>query len=324
MSRILRVTNLNKSFPVRQGILSRERKTVSAVKNISFDLESGKVLGVVGESGCGKSTLARLIIGLISPDSGSILYKNKNLLERANSIFLRYGRRKEIQMIFQNPYSSLNPKMTVEENVAFGLYGEHLYKKAIRERAFEMLEAVGIPISLASRYPSSLSGGQRQRIAIARALIRRPQIVIADEPVSALDKSVQAQVLNLICTFRDRFNIAVIFISHDLKVIEYMSNDVMVMYIGTCVEMGKAGDICAKPRHPYTMELINSVPDKKSPIEVADGETGRYFDLPSPLNPPEGCRFHPRCKFCKDICRQKEPELREAGNGRYVACHLYK
>lgn len=327
MSAILTVKNLDKSFVVKQKSLGDPPKRVYAVRNVSLSLKKGEILGIVGESGCGKSTLARLIIGLIEPDSGEIYYNGVNFTEKneggISGARSRNNMRKNIQMVFQNPYSSLNPKMTIVENVEFGLTGTHLSKRERKQKTMEILQSVGIPEYLANRYPASLSGGQRQRIAIARALINSPKIVIADEPVSALDKSIQAQVLNLIRDLSEKLDISVIFISHDLKVIEYMSDNIMVMYLGTCVELGKADDICDDPLHPYTRELLNSAPGKEKRSQQSLEDAGEFIDLPSPMNLPSGCKFHPRCKDCLEICKVAEPKMIKLSNGRFIACHKY-
>ncbi|WP_311764889.1 ABC transporter ATP-binding protein [Paenibacillus agricola] len=321
MKPILEVVNLNKEFPVK-GMWWQTKGAVSAVKDVSLSLKPQGTLGIVGESGCGKSTLARLILRLIEPDSGEVRLRGDDILPYKGSKLLQV--RKNMQMVFQNPYSSLNPKMTLLENVAFNLYVNGVSKHDARKKAHHYLEAVGLPKAFAERYPGSLSGGQRQRVAIARALVLEPDIIIADEAVSALDKSVQAQVLNLFQDLKKEFSLSLLFISHDLNVVEYMSDEVMVMYLGTVVEKGSAQQMYAHPYHPYTQALLHSAPS----MDVGSPAVHKHFDikgeLPSPMNPPSGCRFRTRCPYAEERCAQSAPPMVEVSPGYEVACFLYE
>lgn len=319
MEHILEVTDVSKTFPLR-GVFGQSKGGVSAVNGVSFTLKSKGTLGIVGESGCGKSTLARLIMRLIEPDQGQVRYKNEDLLKLGGSDLKKM--RKRIQMVFQNPYSSLNPKLTILDNVAFPLWANGTGRAAASTQAYRYLDAVGLPKSYAAKYPHHLSGGQRQRVAIARALVLEPDIVIADEAVSALDKSVQAQVLNLFQDLKKEFDLSLIFISHDLHVVEYMSDDVMVMYLGGVVEKGPKEEVFANPRHPYTEALLKSVPSVDLAVRKAPETVLLKGDLPSPLNPPSGCRFRTRCIFAEARCAQNVPALVEVGEGHHTACLL--
>jgi oligopeptide/dipeptide ABC transporter ATP-binding protein len=318
---ILEVNSVSKSFPIK-GLWGRTKGVVSAVDQVSLILKEQGTLGIVGESGCGKSTLARLLLRLIEPDLGEVRFRGQNILGLKESEMQHV--RKNMQMVFQNPYSSLNPKMTILDNVAFNLWVNGESKQEARKRAHYYLDAVGLPVSYAGRYPNSLSGGQRQRVAIARALVLEPDILIADEAVSALDKSVQAQVLNLFQDLKKEFSLSLLFISHDLNVVEYMSNDVMVMYLGTVVEKGPADRLYSKPYHPYTQALMNSAPSMEVGINTLNKHTPIKGELPSPLNPPSGCRFRTRCNFAEERCAQAVPRTIEVGPDHHVACFLYE
>jgi len=320
MSVILEAVDLKKTFPVK-GWLGKSKGAVSAVHDVSFSLKEQSTLGIVGESGCGKSTLARLLMRLIEPDEGKVLFKGKDILTMSGSELRNI--RKKIQMVFQNPYSSINPKLSVLDNVAFSLWENGVSKSEARKKAHYYLEAVGLPKSYATRYPSSLSGGQRQRVAIARALVLEPEIIIADEAVSALDKSVQAQVLNLFQELKSEFSLSLLFISHDLNVVEYMSDEVMVMYLGKVVEKGMAQQIYDNPTHPYTRALLNSVPSMEVGVSTLNNSpiTG---ELPSPMNPPSGCRFRTRCPHAVDLCASNYPPEIEVRSGQNVSCILYE
>jgi oligopeptide/dipeptide ABC transporter ATP-binding protein len=318
MEPILAVNNISKTFPVKDTF-GRKKGSVSAVDHVSFTLKRKGTLGIVGESGCGKSTLARLVMRLIEPDTGEVLYRDQD--------FLKLGKRelkamrKHMQMVFQNPYSSINPKMTIADNVAFPLRANGVSKAKARELAYEYLTAVGLAKSHADKFPHHLSGGQRQRAAIARAISLEPEIVIADEAVSALDKSVQAQVLNLFQDLKEKFNLSLIFISHDLHVVEYMSDEVMVMYLGRVVEKGTKEQIFSNPSHPYTSMLLSSIPSMDIRSRNVEN-TPPIGELPSPLNPPSGCRFRTRCKFATDRCAQAAPPVVEVEPGHEAACFL--
>jgi len=317
MNAILEVKALGKTFPVR-NLFGRTKGGVSAVDNVSFSLGAQGTLGIVGESGCGKSTLARLLMRLIEPDAGEVNYRNRNILELSGRPLKEV--RRQIQMVFQNPYSSLDPHMSVLDNVAFSLWANGVSKGEARKAAYEYLDAVGLSRTHADRMPGSLSGGQRQRVAIARALILKPEIVIADEAVSALDKSVQAQVLNLFQDLKKEFALSLLFISHDLHVVEYMSDEVMVMYLGRVVEKGPTERIFSRPAHPYTQALLASAPSLD--VEQAGGAPALAGELPSPLHPPSGCRFRTRCPLATERCAQTVPALTDVGPGHQAACLL--
>lgn len=320
MDNILEVKNISKSFPIK-GILGNLKGSVSAVDDVSFVLPRRGTLGIVGESGCGKSTLARLLMQLIRSDCGEIIMNNQNLLQASRKELL--AARKKMQMVFQNPYSSLNPKMSVLDNIAFNLIVHGESHQAARKKAGYFLDAVGLASAYADRYPGSLSGGQRQRVAIARALVLEPEIIIADEAVSALDKSIQAQVLNLFKDLQEEFSLSMIFISHDLNVVEYMSDQVQVMYLGRIVESGEVERIYHNTAHPYTLALMNSAPSLEAGVSRLDADMTIKGELPSPLNPPSGCRFHTRCEFATDICKQDKPELSIIEQRHNVYCHLF-
>lgn len=316
---ILEVNHVSKTF-YNRNFLGRVQSAVSAVTDVSFSLQARRTFGIVGESGCGKSTLARLILRLIEADAGEVNYDGRNLLALSGSGMQEL--RRNIQMVFQDPFSSLNPSMTLLDNVAFALWVNGATKREGRQRAYQYLEAVGIPRSSAERYPQSLSGGQRQRVAIARALVLEPKIVIADEAVSALDKSIQAQVLNLFHELQKDFSLSMIFISHDLNVVELMSDTVMVMYLGMVVEVAPVDALYSRPYHPYTQALFKSSPSldvhkKKLRDFKLSGE------LPSPLNPPSGCRFRTRCPFASEACALERPKLVEVSPGHRVSCLMY-
>ncbi len=305
MDKVLEVQGLKKYYPLKNAL-------VKALDGVSFSLEPGKTLALVGESGCGKSTLAKNLMKLETPTAGDVKLQGKDI----NSLPISKIQ-SQVQMIFQDPYSSINPRKKAWQIIAEPLLiNSKLSRKDCFYKALEVMELVGLSSDTGGKYPHMFSGGQRQRIGIARALIQRPRILICDEPVSALDVSIQAQVLNLLKDLQNEFNLSYLFISHDLSVVEYLAHDIMVMYLGKIVESGKASDIFKNPIHPYTRALLNSTPrvkEKKS-FESLSGE------LPSPLNPPSGCSFHKRCPFAKDKCSEKEPILESIEN-RQVACH---
>ena len=319
---LLSIRDLKVHFPVKQGFLGRSSQFVRAVDGVSLDLEPGETVGLVGESGCGKSTLGRAAIRLNDPTSGEIRFDNRDIT-RLSSSELRPLRR-QFQMIFQDPYGSLNPRMTIENVIGEALDIHQLATDAAarRRRVEELLADVGLDPSHADRYPHEFSGGQRQRIGIARALAVQPRLIVCDEPVSALDVSVQAQIVNLPRDIQARHNIAYLFIAHDLAVVEHISRRLLVMYLGRVVESGDARAVCQSPKHPYTQALISAVPvvdtaSRRSRIVL----TG---DVPSPINPPTGCPFHPRCPVAEARCRTEVPALRDLGQGRHAACHLAK
>jgi len=316
---VLEVKNLSKDF-ITKNFFGKPKQKVSAVSDVSFSLYEKKTFGVVGESGCGKSTLARLIMRLIEADQGEIIYKDANLLSLPKAEYKSI--RRDIQMVFQDPFSSLNPKMSLLDNVAFSMWVNGVSPLEGRRIAYKYLDAVGIPRSFADRFPQMLSGGQRQRVAIARALVLEPKILIADEAVSALDKSIQAQVLNLFRDIQEEFSLSVIFISHDLNVVQLMSDEVMVMYLGMVVEQGSAEQIYNNPAHPYTQALFKSAPS----MDVKEKKLEKFQmlgELPSPLNPPSGCRFRTRCPHAVEACALSMPNKVEVDKGHYVACTLY-
>lgn len=317
---LLEVRDLQVQFRVSGGPWPAPKAIVRAVDGVSFDLEAGETLGLVGESGCGKSTLGRAVIRLLEPAAGRIVYAGTDIT-RLNGEPLRALRR-QLQIVFQDPVSSLNPRLTVEEIVAEPLrvHGLADGREPRRARVRELLESVGLDPADASRYPHEFSGGQRQRVSIARALAVQPSLIVCDEPVSALDVSVQAQIVNLLGSLQRRFGMAYLFIAHDLAVVEHISRRVMVMYLGKVMERADAKTLCRKPRHPYTKALVSAAPqidpERRTERIILGG------DVPSPLAVPPGCRFHPRCPFAEARCRLEEPPLRDLGSGHEAACWL--
>ncbi len=320
MAELLEVRGLVKHFPVRRGFLGRQTATVHAVDDVSFSLGENETLGLVGESGCGKSTTGFSILRLIEPTAGEVRFRGENILALDPGRMRRL--RRHMQIVFQDPFGSLNPRLTVERIIEEPLLNyESLGGSERRERVAEALDLVGLLPEHMTRFPHEFSGGQRQRICVARALVLRPSLVVGDEPVSALDVSVRAQVLNLMVKLQRRLNLSYLFISHDLAVIRYVSHRVGVMYLGLIVEMADAKTIYAHPLHPYTRALLSAVP-------VPDPRRTRKRillegDVPSPMNPPAGCRFHPRCPEMMAVCKEQPPLTRIAGAGHLVRCHLY-
>ena len=323
MKKLLQVKNLRKYFPIQKGILQRTVGYVKAVDGISFDVQRGETLGLVGESGCGKTTAGRCILRLIPPTSGSFAFGEEQVdLAKLTHSEMRPFRRR-IQMIFQDPHASLNPRMTVADIVAEPMRVNRTEKgSALQDRIVELLESVGLKSQDMRRYPHAFSGGQRQRIGIARALALQPELIVADEPVSALDVSVQAQILNLLAELREKFQLSYIFIAHDLSVVEHISDRVAVMYLGKIVEISDAETLYQSPKHPYTEALISAVPLPDPSAQRKREHIRLEGDVPDPSNPPTGCYFHPRCRYATDICRQETPELQEVVPGVQVACHL--
>lgn len=320
MEPLLAVTGLKKYFPVKRGFWLGERAEVRAVDDVNLEVRRGETVGLVGESGCGKSTTARLILRLLEPTAGNVYFGNTAVF-RANKQEMRQLRRK-MQIVFQDPYSSLDPRMPVEEIVGEGLTIHRLARgKEKRERVAELLEMVGLGREHMARYPHEFSGGQRQRIGIARALAVEPELLIADEPVSALDVSIQAQVINLFEDLQKELGLTYLFIAHDLRVVKHISDRVAVMYLGQIVELADSDELYRNPLHPYTQALLSSIPAAKPPTKrerkVLEG------DPPSPVEIPSGCRFHPRCPQRFDRCDKEAPVLREVSPGHWVSCHLY-
>jgi oligopeptide transport system ATP-binding protein len=319
---LLQVQNLKVHFPVKHGLFSRVRAHVKAVDGVSLEVAPGETLGLVGESGCGKTTLGRAIIRLIEPTAGKVQFEGEEITQLGGAELRR--RRRRFQMIFQDPYGSLNPRMTVGEIIgeAIDIHQLAANAEARESRVKELLQAVGLDPIHAQRYPHEFSGGQRQRIGIARALAVEPRLIVCDEPVSALDVSVQAQIINLLKDLQVQKGLAYLFIAHDLAVVEHISRRVAVMYLGKVVEVAESRAVCRGPKHPYTQALISAVPvvdpDSKRQRVVLPG------DVPSPIHPPSGCPFHPRCPVAEARCKVELPALREIAPGHWVACHLAK
>jgi oligopeptide/dipeptide ABC transporter ATP-binding protein len=317
---LLEIRDLKKHFPVGEGLFSRNKGVLKAVDGVNLTVEEGETLGLVGESGCGKSTLGRTILRLIEPTGGEVIFQGKNLLALSQRE-LRDMRR-QMQIIFQDPYASLNPRMRVGDIVGEGLEIHKLAKgKAKRERVIELLHQVGLREEHYDRYPHEFSGGQRQRIGIARALAVSPKFIVCDEPVSSLDVSIQAQIINLLQELQEKMHLTYLFISHDLRVVEHISHRVAIMYLGKVVEIAKSDSIYQDAKHPYTKALLSAVPvtdtSRKKERVVLEG------DVPSPVNPPSGCTFHPRCSYREAICDKTEPPLEFTAGGHGVACHVF-
>jgi peptide/nickel transport system ATP-binding protein len=318
---LLAVNGLKKYFQLKAGLLGGAAGVVQSVDGISFTVRKGETLGIVGESGCGKSTTARLLMRLIEPDAGEVIFDGE-AIGSADGMSVREMRR-NMQMVFQDSYASLNPRLPIEDSIAFGPRVHGLARPAARERARALLEQVGLDPNLyVRRYPHELSGGQRQRVNIARALALEPRLVIMDEAVSALDKSVEAQVLNLLTDLKTNFGLTYIFISHDLNVVQYMSDRVLVMYLGKLVEIGTVEAIYARPLHPYTRALLSAMPSMDPARRTAQSPLSG--DPPNPINPPSGCRFRTRCAFAEEVCARLEPKLVESDGAalHHVACHM--
>jgi len=317
---LLEVKNLKKYFPVGAGLFSRHKGEVKAVDGVNLAVEEGETMGLVGESGCGKSTLGRSILRLIEPTGGEVYFQGKNLLAMSQRE-LREMRR-QMQIIFQDPYASLNPRMRVGEIIGEGLEIHKLAKgKKKRDRVMELLHQVGLREEHYDRYPHEFSGGQRQRIGIARALAVSPTFIVADEPVSSLDVSIQAQIINLLQELQEKMHLTYFFISHDLRVVEHISHRVAIMYLGKVVEIAPSDKIYRDAKHPYTRALLSAVPipdpERKKERIILEG------DVPSPVNPPPGCAFHPRCRYREDICDKVEPKLEFGADSHGVSCHVF-
>ncbi len=319
---LLEVRNLRKLFSAKSSPFSRSKAYIKAVDDVSFSLIKGETLGVVGESGCGKSTMGRSVLRLIEPTSGEIIYKGKDF-SKANAKDVR-KMRSDMQIIFQDPYASLNPRMTVGEVIAEPLNIQKKYKTKdeTRNRVIEVMEVVGLNPKYYNRYPHEFSGGQRQRIGIARSIVLSPSLVVCDEPVSALDVSIQSQVLNLLRELQESMGMAYIFISHSLSVIKHISDRVMVMYLGHVMEMADKTELFLNPSHPYTQALLSAIPMPDRHSKQMKKRIILQGDLPSPADPPSGCVFHTRCFMAKDICAKEKPELKDIGGGHFCACHF--
>lgn len=320
---LLQVTDLKKHFPVFRGLLKRRVGSVRAVDGVSFSIREGETLGLVGESGCGKTTTGRLILRAIEPSAGTVHYRKDAQLVELSKLPQRELKpfRREMQIIFQDPFSSLNPRMTVFEIVSEPLRIHGVARGAeLRERVRELLQKVGLREEHMNRYPYAFSGGQRQRIGIARSLALRPRLIVCDEPVSALDVSIQAQVINLLKDLQTEFGLTYLFIAHDLSVVEHISDRVAVMYLGRIVELGPSERIYEHPLHPYSEALLSAVP--KPDPELKSQRIVLPGDVPNPANPPSGCPFHPRCRYAKDRCTAETPMLREVEVGHFTACHF--
>ena len=316
---LLSVQNLKKYFPIHRGVFSRVAAHVKAVDGVSFSINKGETFGLVGESGCGKTTAGRAVLRLIEPDSGTIQFDGTDLISLGKQELRR--KRRDMQLIFQDPYASLNPRMTIRSIVAEPFAVHHVASGSEREsRVADLLKTVGLDPSVMNRYPHEFSGGQRQRIGIARALALKPKLIVADEPVSALDVSIQAQIINLLADLQDQFGLTYLFISHAIPVIEHISTRIGVMYLGKLVEVGSNTQICTAPKHPYTQALLKAVPIPDPALKKERVILGG--DVPTPINPPSGCRFHTRCPVAVDRCKTEEPQLRRVEEGRDAACHL--
>jgi oligopeptide transport system ATP-binding protein len=319
---LLRITDLSKYFPVTRGaMVARKIGDIKAVDRISFDIYPGETLGLVGESGCGKTTTGRVILKLVEPSAGKIVYDEQDItpFDKKSMAPLR----REMQIIFQDPYASLNPRLTVGEAIGEPLVAHGMAKRAeAKERVLELLRVVGLAPFHYNRYPHEFSGGQRQRVGIARSLVMNPKFIVADEPVSALDVSIQAQIINLLQRIQADYDLTFLFISHDLGVVRHLSNRVVVMYLGRLAEMGATEQLFAEPKHPYTQALLSAVPSVKR--RKTQSRTVLSGDVPTPFNPPMGCRFNTRCPMVMDKCREVEPTWQDTGNGHFIACHLFE
>ncbi len=321
MTELLRVENLVKHFPIRRGLFQKQVGAVHAVDGISFTVNQGETVGLVGESGCGKSTTGRAILQLYRPTSGKVLFEGTDLVTLGGEDLRRM--RRKMQIIFQDPYASLNPRMTIEEIIGEPLLVHGLAtENEIKDRVARLLELVRLSPAFASRYPHEFSGGQRQRVGIARALALQPSFIICDEPISALDVSIQAQVVNLLEDLQKEFGLTYLFIAHDLSMVRHISNRIAVMYLGVIVEITSSEELHANPLHPYTQALLSAVPIPDPIVEETRQRIILEGDVPSPVNPPSGCRFRTRCPIAKEICAEKQPDFREVSAGHFVACHM--
>lgn len=317
---VLDVRHLKKYFPIATNFFGKPTRFLKAVDDVSFKVTRGKTLGIVGESGCGKTTMGRCILRLHEITAGDVFFGDYNIRTLSNKEMQKI--RPQIQMIFQDPYSSLSPRLPVGEIIGEAVKAHHLVDKAnYKDYIFDVMKKCGLQTHYYERYPHEFSGGQRQRICIARALALQPKLVVCDEPVSALDVSIQAQIINLLKDLQDELNLTYVFISHDLSVVEHISDEIGVMYLGSLVESGDKNKIYANPMHPYTQALLSAVPVPDPNVKM--NRIILKGDIPSPANPPKGCKFHTRCRKCMEICKNQVPEVKDMGNGHKVRCHLY-
>jgi peptide/nickel transport system ATP-binding protein/oligopeptide transport system ATP-binding protein len=318
---LLDVQNLKMYFPVRKGFLHKTYAYCKAVDDVSFAVKQGETFGLVGESGCGKTTTGRCILRMYEPTQGKIIYKGNDISHYTKHQISLF--RHEIQIIFQDPYGSLDPRQSIGSIVRepLQLSGKNITKKTSRDRVNELISIVGLDSSMETRYPHELSGGQRQRVGIARALASSPELLICDEPVSALDVSIQAQIINLLEDLQRKLNLTYIFIAHDLALVHHISNNIGVMYLGNIVEITSSEELYVNPLHPYTHALLSAIPIADYDVEHQRKRIVLEKEIPSPINPPSGCPFHPRCSFVMDICKKENPKLIDRGNRHYVACY---
>ncbi|HZH92947.1 MAG TPA: ABC transporter ATP-binding protein [Tissierellaceae bacterium] len=320
---LLQLQNLKKYFDVSTGFFKREQAYLTAVDDVSFDIYKGETFGLVGESGCGKSTLGRSVVRLYEPTGGKIIYDGDDITNLSQNEMMKY--RKRLQMIFQDPYASLNTRLTVSEIIGEGIETHNLYSgKEKLEKIYDLLQTVGLKREHASRYPHEFSGGQRQRIGIARSLAVEPELVVCDEPISALDVSIQAQVVNMLEDLQNDMGLTYLFIAHDLSMVKHISDRIGVMYLGKMMEITTSVELYKNPLHPYTQALLSAIPIPDPKQNKMHKRIILQGDVKSPINPPEGCRFSSRCRYCMDICTEVTPELREVEPGHFVACHLVK
>ena len=318
--KLIEIKNLKKYFPAGGSVF--HPKYVKAVDDVSLYINKGETLGLVGESGCGKSTIGRVLVRLYDPTEGEVLFEGENIHRLRGRAAREFC--KKAQMIFQDPYASLDPRMTVRDIIGEGIDIHHLYKGEDRtKRIYELLNLVGLRKDHADRYPHEFSGGQRQRIGIARALAVEPKFIVCDEPISALDVSIQAQIVNLLMTLQQELRLTYLFIAHDLRMVKHISARVAVMYLGNMVELAESFDLYENPLHPYTKALISAIPIPDPKLERSRQRMLLEGEVPSPINPPSGCLFRSRCSFAKPICEQVKPEFKDVGSGHFIACHLY-
>ncbi len=317
---LLKIQGVKKHFPIRKGFFNRQVGAVRALDGIDLSIRKGETLGLVGESGCGKSTLGRVILRLLPATAGSVIFEGKDVLGSSEKEMKAF--RRHMQIVFQNPYASLDPRMTIRQIIQEPLEVHNAaVGSELRDQVLGLLKLVGLSEEMADRYPHEFSGGQRQRVGIARALALRPKLIVADEPVSALDVSVQAQILNLLINLKSEFQLTYLFIAHNLDVVRYVSDRIAVMYLGRIVEIGECDDVYKTPLHPYTKALISAAP-VPDPNYDRSNRVLLQGDLPSPANPPSGCRFHTRCPMARERCKVDDPELREMAPGHFSACHF--